>query len=39
MKERLGAAFSMALFLILSGYVLFSAFRLALVLWQLHGPG
>lgn len=39
MKERLGATFSMALFVILSGYVLFSAFRLVLVLWQLNGAG
>lgn len=39
MKERLGATFSMALFVILSGYVLFSAFRLGLVLWRLHAAG
>jgi hypothetical protein len=34
MNERLGSILSMALFVILAGYVSFSAIRLGLLLWQ-----
>jgi hypothetical protein len=34
MKERLGPILSMALFVVLAGYVTFSAARLGLLLWQ-----
>jgi len=34
MNERLRSIVSMILFLLLAGYVGFSAFRLALLLWQ-----
>lgn len=37
MKERLGSIVSMALFVILAGYVGFSAVRLGLLLWQRFG--
>lgn len=34
MKERLGPILSMALFVVLAGYVSFSAIRLGILLWQ-----
>lgn len=34
MNERLGAILSMALFVVLAGYVTFSGVRLGVVLWQ-----
>ena len=37
MKERLGSIVSMALFVVLAGYVGFSAIRLGLLLWQRLG--
>jgi hypothetical protein len=37
MNERLGSILSMALFILLAGYVGFSAVRLALLLWQRFG--
>ena len=39
MKERLGSILSMALFVVLAGYVGFSAVRLGLILWQRFGAG
>jgi hypothetical protein len=37
MNERLGSILSMALFVVLAGYVGFSAVRLGLLLWQRFG--
>ena len=37
MKGKLGSILSMALFVVLAGYVGFSAVRLGLVLWQRFG--
>lgn len=37
MKERLGSILSMALFVLLAGYVGFSAVRLGVLLWQRLG--
>jgi hypothetical protein len=37
MNDRLRAWISMALFVVLAGYVGFSAVRLALLLWQRFG--
>ncbi|MEB3185555.1 MAG: hypothetical protein VKM97_06690 [Cyanobacteriota bacterium] len=37
MNDRLKAWISMALFVVLAGYVGFSAIRLGLVLWQRFG--
>jgi hypothetical protein len=34
MNERLGSILSMALFVVLAGFVGFSGIRLALLLWQ-----
>lgn len=34
MNERLGAILSMALFVVLAGYVTFSGVRLGVLLWQ-----
>lgn len=34
MKERLGPILSMTLFVVLAGYVSFSAIRLGILLWQ-----
>lgn len=39
MNERLRAWISMALFVVLAGYVGFSALRLGLLLWQRIGAG
>ena len=39
MNERLRAWISMALFVVLAGYVGFSALRLGLLLWQRFGAG
>ena len=38
MNDRLKAWISMGLFVVLAGYVGFSAIRLGLVLWQRFGP-
>jgi hypothetical protein len=37
MNERLRTILSMALFVVLAGYVSFSALRLGLLLWQRFG--
>jgi hypothetical protein len=37
MNSRLGSFLSMALFVVLAGYVSFSAVRLGLILWQRYG--
>jgi len=37
MKGKLGSILSMALFVVLAGYVGFSAVRLGLILWQRFG--
>jgi hypothetical protein len=37
MNSRLGSILSMALFVVLAGYVGFSAVRLGLILWQRFG--
>jgi hypothetical protein len=39
MNERLRAWISMTLFVVLAGYVGFSALRLGLLLWQRFGAG
>jgi len=39
MNERLRAWISMALFVVLAGYVGFSTLRLGLLLWQRFGAG
>ena len=39
MNQRLGQILSMALFVLLAGYVTFSGARLALLLWQRFGAG
>ena len=39
MNERLRAWISMALFVVLAGYVGFSALRLGLLIWQRFGAG
>jgi hypothetical protein len=39
MNERLRAWISMAIFVVLAGYVGFSALRLGLLLWQRFGAG
>jgi hypothetical protein len=39
MGERLQTIVSMALFVLLAGYVGFSAIRLGLLLWQRFGAG
>ena len=39
MNERLRAWISIALFVVLAGYVGFSALRLGLLLWQRFGAG
>jgi hypothetical protein len=39
MNERLRTWISMALFVVLAGYVSFSGIRLALLLWQRFGAG
>lgn len=39
MNDRLKAWISMALFVVLAGYVGFSAIRLGLLLWQRFGAG
>jgi hypothetical protein len=39
MNERLKAGIAIGLFVLLAGYVSFSAIRLALVLWQRFGAG
>jgi hypothetical protein len=39
MNERLRSILAMALFVVLAGYVGFSALRLGLLLWQRFGPG
>lgn len=39
MNERLRSIVSMILFLVLAGYVGFSAVRLGLLLWQRFGVG
>lgn len=39
MNERLRSIVSMILFLVLAGYVGFSAIRLGLLLWQRFGAG
>lgn len=39
MNERLKAWISMALFVVLAGYVGYSALRLGLLLWQRFGVG
>ncbi len=37
MNSRLGSILSMLLFVVLAGYVSFSAVRLGLILWQKFG--
>lgn len=39
MNERFKAGIAIGLFVLLAGYVSFSAIRLALVLWQRFGSG
>jgi hypothetical protein len=39
MNSRLGSILSMALFVVLAGYVSFSAVRLGLILWQRFAAG
>jgi hypothetical protein len=39
MSERLRTIVSMALFVVLTGYVSFSAIRLGILLWQRFGAG
>ncbi len=39
MNDRLRTAISLGLFVILAGYVGFSALRLGLLLWQRFGAG
>lgn len=39
MNQRLGSILSMALFVLLAGYVIFSGGRLGLLLWQRFGAG
>lgn len=39
MNERLRSVISMGLFVLLAGYVGFSAIRLGLLLWQRFGAG
>jgi hypothetical protein len=39
MNQRLQTILSMALFVVLAGYVGFSAIRLGLLLWQRFGAG
>jgi len=39
MNERLRSVFAMGLFVVLAGYVGFSAIRLSLLLWQRFGAG
>jgi hypothetical protein len=39
MNDRIKAAIAIGLFVVLAGYVSFSAIRLALVLWQRFGAG
>jgi hypothetical protein len=39
MNDRLRTAISLGLFVILAGYVAFSALRLGLLLWQRFGAG
>lgn len=39
MNDRLRTIVSMALFVVLAGYVSFSALRLGLLLWQRFGAG
>jgi hypothetical protein len=39
MNERLKAGIAIGLFVLLAGYVSFSAIRLALLLWQRFGAG
>jgi hypothetical protein len=39
MNDRLRTWISMALFVVLAGYVSFSGVRLALLLWQRFGAG
>ncbi|TWB92267.1 hypothetical protein FB106_10536 [Synechococcus sp. Ace-Pa] len=39
MNERIKSVVSMALFVVLAGFVAFSSTRLALLLWQRFGAG
>lgn len=39
MNQRLSQILSLALFVVLAGYVLFSGGRLGLLLWQRFGAG
>ena len=39
MNDRLRSVISMGVFVLLAGYVSFSAIRLGLVLWQRFGAG
>jgi hypothetical protein len=39
MNERLRSVIAMGLFVVLAGYVSFSAIRLGLLLWQRFGAG
>jgi hypothetical protein len=39
MNERLRSVIAMGLFVVLAGYVGFSAIRLSLLLWQRFGAG
>jgi hypothetical protein len=39
MNERVKAGIAIGLFVLLAGYVSFSAIRLALLLWQRFGAG